>query len=164
MMVDEKLIKLFEFYSKGEAGGNWLSSQPPEKFGHVAYEEHWTFDKLSDYEAARRHAAWMAVECISCIKEAQSIEKEREARAEDLHGAANIDPILDDVKLLHLKARSKREKAHRWLGFIQATLFFCGAFTLNELKEHSRSCSDDFDADANDDKAMMDDDARKSSR
>lgn len=133
MMRDDKLIELFEFYAKGEAGGNWLSSVEPTKLGDFSYGEHWSFDKLRDYEDARRHAAWMAKEAIGFIKEAQGFEAS--SRVEGLPELTNWEEMY--------KAHSKREKAHRWLGFIQATLFLCGAYTLNELKEHSRKCSDE---------------------
>ena len=46
------------------------------------------------------------------------------------------------VSMLYEMKRFLREgridKVNRWLGFIQGVLWFCGIYTLNELKDHNR--------------------------
>jgi hypothetical protein len=158
MMRDDKLIELFRFYAKGDG----TAHIKPEKLGEFLYKQPYTLDKLRDYEDARRHAAWMALEAIKFIEEAKVIESKdgmvRTSVVED-----PVNKSLGTYVEARLAGRSKREKAHRWLGFIQGVLWMSGVFTLDELKEHSHRCSDDYtEADAKDDKAAMDDDARKS--
>jgi hypothetical protein len=115
MMRDDKLIHLFEFYT-GAAGATKL---PKAAFPFIV------FPNLVSNPAdpAVQHAAWMAREAISFVKDAQAFEQHHTTE----HGG-----------------RSKREKAHRWLGFIQGVLWMSGVFTLDELKEHSHQCSDDY--------------------
>lgn len=148
MIPSDKLIKLFEFYARGEAGGDWLSSVEPRRLCEDDYANFWAFDKLRDYEDARRHAAWMATQAIGFVEEAQVEDDRRKALAREPiagedHDGVEFDAWVSGIEASHKFARSKREKAHRWLGFIQATLWLCGAYTLDELKEHSRKASDD---------------------
>lgn len=126
MMRDDKLIELLEFYA--------MKRGPAGRLPDTLYTCQVEFDSLSEFHIGRAavedHAVWMATQAIGFVKEAQEI------------GAT---PTYANARLTEarLKIRSLREKAHRWLGFIQATLWMAGAFTLNELKEHSRQCSDD---------------------
>lgn len=135
MMRDDKLIELFRFYAKGEAGGRGMSSVKPVKlYAHGYYElrdyedAHWELDK-------RRHVAWMAQEAIGFLEEVSTLEG-------DIKHGVN----LTNANGLTIRSKnicSKREKAHRWLGFIQGVLWMAGCYTLDQLKEHSHKCSDD---------------------
>lgn len=148
MMRDDKLIELFEFYSKsgwGCGGAKW----PDDAYAVLL--DLTNRDNTGDLLVfVKNHAAWMAAQAIDFVKEAQKIE--------DLPLSALETERID----ARYKARSKREKAHRWLGFIQGVLWLSGVYTLDELKEHSHKCSDDYnEADAKDDVAAMDEDARR---
>lgn len=34
------------------------------------------------------------------------------------------------------------DKAHRWLGFVQATLWACGHYSIDEMRAHSTEATD----------------------
>lgn len=127
MMRDDKLIELFDTYTRDEVTKKPLAEHgaPPRQLPAGAYYEHYELIAREQATAEQRrsdallHAAWMATQAIDLIKIAQACRKDSAAYA------------------------SKREKAHRWLGFIQGVLWLCGVYTLDELKEHSRKCSDD---------------------
>lgn len=49
-----------------------------------------------------------------------------------------IDHLRDMIPRLRvLIAEGRREKVMRWYGFIQGALWMLGAFTVDELKDHS---------------------------
>lgn len=127
MMRDDKLIELFEFYTREAMPG-----QLPRRLGDTSY---FSRGDILTRLAQCQHAAWMATQAIGFIKEAQRFDSG--SRVEGL-------PELTNWEEAH-NARSKREKAHRWLGFIQGVLWMAGRFTLDDLKEHSRKCSDDYE-------------------
>ena len=133
MMADDKVIELFKFYAALDpttARSHDLKEFEPEKLPDSFYKL--TFFSENGgaqigLTAAVRHASWMAAEAIKFVEEAKSGMREPTAS-----------------EWLRVNAgRSKREKAHRWLGFIQGVLWMAGCFTLDELKEHSRRCSDE---------------------
>jgi hypothetical protein len=127
MMQDDKLIALFEFYAGDK------TAFAPRRLPEAAYGE--ALDRVGDGRgqqfraSAVAHAAWMAGEAIKFIEEAK---------------AGMREPTAQEY-LRVARARSKREKAHRWLGFIQGVLWMGGRYSLDELKEHSRGCSDEPD-------------------
>jgi hypothetical protein len=131
MMRDDKLIELLKFYASDldDNDIDCVKQLPADLYQH-------RFPGGVPRISTLRHAAWMAEQAIGFIKEAQTLE----ANAPDAHSPFSAfqcgGPTMRD-------ARSKREKAHRWLGFIQGVLWMTGVFTLDELKEHSRQCSDE---------------------
>lgn len=131
MMRDDKLIELFKMYVS--RAGPWLNRLESDLYD-VPVSQYVT---MTDRKKQVGHAAWMAAEAIGWIEEAQRLEASApKLLIKDSHSYVRDMPIA---------ARSKREKAHRWLGFIQGVLWMAGAFTLNELKEHSHKCSDDYE-------------------
>lgn len=133
MMKDDKLIELFEFYTKVPLE---IDRLPDVKYS-VKVVDRKLYDIATarihvSHEVAAQHAAWMAAQAIDFIKEAQALDERLGAST----WPAEVPTLMD-------KSRSRREKAHRWLGFIQGVFWMSGVFTLDELKEHSRKCSDD---------------------
>lgn len=131
MMRDDKLIELFEFYATKGA-------DMPVKLDEPRYAlKRRDFIDISGHElitmsTCPRHAAWMATQAIGFVREAQALDEQLGATT----FPAEVPALID-------KIHSKREKAHRWLGFIQGVLWMAGVFSLDELKEHSRRCSDE---------------------
>jgi hypothetical protein len=120
MMRDDKLIELFRRY---------VGVSPPVKLADVDYARRIAIETDPYYFQTRAtmHATWMATVAIEFI-----------------HNAQMFESISEQSDFERRKARSAREKAHRWLGFIQGVLWMAGVFTLDELKEHSHKCSDDY--------------------
>jgi hypothetical protein len=134
MILDDKLIELFRFYAKQHEDD---SSKPARRLSDDMYSVLPLFlgEDLSGRRPTpismldtTRHVAWMATEAIGFLKE---------ARAADTAIARMRPTGVPQTRV------SAREKAHRWLGFIQGVLWMSGCFTLDELKEHSRRCSDE---------------------
>lgn len=129
MMRDDKLLELFDFYADDGSPG-------PEKLVDADYKDYFDLacagstdgEDVAMRRKACNHAAWMATEAKKFIIEAQALEG-KEGEWELTHRS---EPP---------PGRSKREKAHRWLGFIQAALWLGGMYSLDELKNHSRKCS-----------------------
>jgi hypothetical protein len=131
MMKDDKLIELLGMYAT--RAGPWLNRLEDDQYDlHVSQ-----YVTMNDRKKQVGHAAWMAAEAIRFIEEASALD------APPLEWPAG--ELDERMGMRRRAARSKREKAHRWLGFIQGVLWMAGAFTLNELKEHSRRCSDEPD-------------------
>lgn len=47
-----------------------------------------------------------------------------------------------ELALGFTKNPSEVDKAHRWLGFIQGTLWACGHYTIDEMRAHSTEPTD----------------------
>ena len=142
-MKDEKLIELFRFYVDAAV----FEHQGPKRLDDSAYKERFLptgrADRHYREEAALQHASWMAGEAIKFLEEAKAAEDSIKTLLEAAPFGFGPSGI---TRYAALKiARSKREKAHRWLGFIQGVLWMAGCFTLDELKEHSHKCSDDYE-------------------
>jgi hypothetical protein len=138
MMSDAKLIELFKFYAKmGDS----------TRLHECEYTQKYDVKEIDGRRRACDHAAWMAAKAIGFVKEAQGFDAERRAIADRFARSGTIMSSGNDGGLRRLAeaGRSKREKAHRWLGFIQGVLWLSGVYTLDELKEHSRKCSDEPD-------------------
>lgn len=131
-MQDDKLIKLFDFYSRCARPVQLHENEYKRRVALDAIYTNRDGYSRSMNELAREHAAWMALEAKKFIEEARQLE--RDAIDSDSPFSAPVQ-----------KAQSKREKAHRWLGFIQGVLWMAGVFTLDELKEHSHQCSADYE-------------------
>lgn len=56
--------------------------------------------------------------------------------SESTGGLAHCHGMLD--KMESFLREGRREKAFRWLGFVQGVLWLGGVYTLEELKNHSR--------------------------
>lgn len=55
-----------------------------------------------------------------------------------LSGIDHLYWMCEEIKQIARK-KDKTEKAMRWLGFIQGSLWFAGEFSIRELKSHNRS-------------------------
>lgn len=148
MMLDDKLIVLFGYYAGEVAFPHPQFTRAyfkivQEKLPDTAYRRHY----LEKQDDAVRHAAWMAKKAIGFVKEAWALDIERRDIAERFAKSGTVMSSGNDGGMRRLvdQARSAREKAHRWLGFIQGVLWMSGVFTLDELKEHSRRCSDELE-------------------
>lgn len=122
MMREDKLIELFQFYA------NDIDGVRPERFPEDLYKQQ--FHGGVPRTHTLRHVAWMANEAAGFLKEARA--------AEDMPSTSAAQSV-ERLMFFH----SRREKAMRWLGFIQGVLWTMGIFTLDELKEQSRKCSDE---------------------
>lgn len=49
---------------------------------------------------------------------------------------AHLLTMIPEMRLMI--AEGRREKAMRWLGFMQGVLWVSGEYTLDELKDHNR--------------------------
>lgn len=47
-----------------------------------------------------------------------------------------------ELALAFVQRPADVDKAHRWLGFIQATLWACGHYTIDEMRAHSTEPTD----------------------
>jgi hypothetical protein len=133
MMQDDKLIELFKFYTGAAEAVQLHENEYKRRVALDAIYTNRDGRSRSMRELAVEHAAWMATGAIGFLKDAWACDQYK---------------VLSDASLEEARkrrARSKREKAHRWLGFIQGVLWMGGRYSLDELKEHSRRCSDEPD-------------------
>jgi hypothetical protein len=144
-MQDDKLVELLRFYA-GAEGAERLSDEMYKKLAFEARADKpsegditfFTREIFISEREALKHAAWMALEAKKMLEETASLE-------DDAQHGVNLVNKAGAVTIRTKNIVSKREKAMRWLGFIQGVLWMSGTFTLDELKEHSRRCSDDPD-------------------
>ena len=54
----------------------------------------------------------------------------------EVHGLEHCHGMLD--KMVEFVHEGRMEKAFRWLGFVQGTLWALRVFTLTDLKNHNR--------------------------
>ena len=61
----------------------------------------------------------------------------------------NVDHLLSMIPTIRgFIAEGRREKAMRWLGFMQGVLWAEGIYTLHELMDHNRPNNSEFDESA----------------
>jgi hypothetical protein len=148
MMQDDKLIALLDRYTRDEITKKPLAEHgaAPQRLPATAYGELFDLCLTHDEQqrsAALKHAAWMAAEAPIFLKKA--LKAEKAARDVVCETVGEVIPTAHAHAAASRALQSAREKAHRWLGFIQGVLWLSGVFTLDELKEHSRKCSDEPD-------------------
>jgi hypothetical protein len=134
-MVDEKVIELFTFYTGAAEAVQLHENEYKRRVTLDAVFTNRDGHSRSMRELAIEHAVWMATQGRKMIEEARTFER---------NNANETPATLGRAREFREGSRSKREKAHRWLGFIQGVLWMSGVFTLDELKEHSHKCSDDY--------------------